>query len=54
MEKGNKVYVKREKIYGENKNRYEEGEIERKYSHHILVKFELKNGRKLQGEFLRI
>lgn len=53
MEIGEKIYVKREKIYGEGKIRYQEGVIENIYTHHILVRFEYENGSGFRESFFR-
>lgn len=51
MKNGQRVYVKRKKVYGEGKSIYQEGTIERIYRHHILVKFEYKNGNSFMESF---
>lgn len=53
MEIGEEVCVKRDKIYGEGKFRYQEGVIENIYTHHILVRFEYENGNSFRESFFR-
>lgn len=51
MKNGQRVYVKRGKVYGKGKSVYEEGKIEKIYTHHILVKFEYENGNSFMESF---
>lgn len=51
MEIGDIVYIKRRKIYDEDKVMYQRGVIERKYRHHVLVKFEFSNGNVIKESF---
>ncbi len=53
MKKGEEVYVQRDKIYGENKYRYQLGRYEKEYSHHILVIFDTKSGESYRESFLK-
>lgn len=53
MEKGENIYVKRDKIYGEDRFRYQEGIIDGIYPHHILVEFRCKNGKKFRESFFK-
>lgn len=53
MEIGEEVCVKRDKIYGEGKFRYQEGVIENIYTHHILVRFEYENGNSFRESFFK-
>lgn len=53
MEKNDRVYVKRETIYGEGKARYKEGIVAGIYSHHIVIEFPNKNGSSYKESFYR-
>lgn len=44
VEIGEEIYIKREKIYGEEKIMYQKGEVIGIYSSYILVKFRCNNG----------
>ncbi len=51
MEKGKEICVKRDRIYGETKYRYQKGIIEGVYRHHILVKFICNGGNSYKESF---
>lgn len=53
MEKKDKVYVKREALYGEGKVKYKEGIIEGIYKNHIVIRFTNKNGSIYRESFYR-
>jgi len=53
IKKKDKVYVKREIIYGEGKTRYKEGVVEGIYSNHIVVRFLNKNGSSYKESFYK-
>ena len=53
MEIGKKICVKRDKVYGEGKFRYQEGTIVGEYTHHTLVKFEYENGNSFMESFFK-
>lgn len=53
MKKGESICIKREKIYGESKYRYQRGTIEDIYSNHILVRFEYENGNSFRESFFK-
>ena len=51
MKIGKEVCVKRDKIYGEKKHRYQGGKVCGIYKHHILVEFECARGRIYKESF---
>lgn len=53
MEIGKKICVKRDKVYGEGKFRYQEGTIVGEYTHHTLVKFKYENGNSFRESFFK-
>lgn len=53
MEIGKKICVKRDKVYGEGKFRYQEGTIVGEYTHHTLVGFEYENGNSFRESFFK-
>lgn len=53
MEKGEKVYIKIKNIHKDKECKYQEGEIEGVYTHHILVRFKYSNGNSYLESFFQ-
>lgn len=53
MEIGKEVCVIRDKLYGEQRHRYQKGVVCAIYTHHILVEFKYDNGSSYKESFFK-